>query len=347
MVRKNPLRQRPMAKLDRTLQTLLDVLDEPAIAVAGGAIVAANQAAKELLGSGIEGGDIRLAIRSPKALSHILPGTPGDVEVTGIGGFGRPWLLSIRDFGQGRRLVRFIDRSATAAAEKIRVDFVANASHELRTPLSAILGYAETLADDDDLDREMRIRFGRTIRGEARRMLQIIEDLMDLSRIEADRFVAPTDEVSLVDVVTSAASQVESIGSGVDINVQVAGEIPAIIGDGAQLTQLADNLLSNAVRYGASANGGTISAKLERAEGSVILSVADSGPGIAAEHLPRLTERFYRADAARSRGSGGTGLGLAIVKHIVERHRGTLEIRSKVGKGTTVIVTLPIAVIKA
>ena len=344
MATRNELLSPAMAKFDRALQALLDVLDEPALAIESGTIIAANNPAEALLGAGVQGGDVRLAIRNPKALSHILPGTVGEVEISGIGGFGRPWTLSIRDLSQGRILVRFLDRSAAAAAEKIRVDFVANASHELRTPLSAILGYAETLADDEELDRATRIKFGRTIRGEARRMLQIIEDLMGLSRIEADRFVAPTESVSLVEIVRSSAEQLTST-NGAQIEVQAVGDIPTIVGDRAQLAQLADNLLSNALRYGSSGNGGPIRASMERIEGAVRLSIADSGQGIPAEHLPRLTERFYRVDAARSRDSGGTGLGLAIVKHIVERHRGTLEIRSKVGEGTTVIVTLPVATV--
>ena len=336
-----------MAKASDDMAVLLAAFDEPLLIVRRGVVLHANRAAHDLFGQGLENADVRLAIRSPRALSHILAGKAGAVEVSGIGGFGRPWLLSIRDLDDGRLLVRLTDRSAAAAAEKMRVDFVANASHELRTPLAAILGYSETLADDEDLDRDMRLKFGRTIRGEASRMLQIIEDLMDLSRIEADRFVAPTDDVSLVDVVTSAAAQIESANKGVVVNVDISGDISGITGDRVQLGQLADNLLSNAVRYGTSGNGGLVGVTLERTDGAIILSVTDSGQGISAEHLPRLTERFYRADAARSRESGGTGLGLAIVKHIVERHRGTLEIRSKVGEGTTVIVTLPVTVTKA
>ena len=330
-----------MANVDRTLLTLLDVLDEPALVIKDGIIIAANRAAEALLGSGAQGGDVRLAIRNPKALSHILPGTVGDVEVSGIGGFGRPWILSIRDLSHGRSLVRLLDRSAAAGAEKIRVDFVANARHELRTPLSAILGYAETLADDDDIDQAMRTKFGRTIRGEARRMQQIIEDLMDLSRIEADRFVAPTDRVAWGEVVRSAAERLMAAVRA-EIQVDTEGDIPMIVGDPAQLAQLADNLLSNAGRDGSTGAGGPVRARLERTEGAIQLFVIVSGQGIAPEHLPRLTERFYRVDAARSRDSGGTGLGLAIVKHIVERHRGTLEIRSIIGEGTTVVVTLPI-----
>ena len=184
MATQNRLGHWPMASDSATIQIFLGALAEPAMVMRRGVVSHANDAARALLGSGIEHSDVRLAIRNPKALSHILPGKNGDLEVTGIGGFGRPWILSVRELGDERVLVRFIDKSAAAAAEKMRVDFVANASHELRTPLTAIVGYAETLADDDDLDRKMRVKFGQTIRSEARRMLRIIEDLMGLSRIE-------------------------------------------------------------------------------------------------------------------------------------------------------------------
>ena len=336
---------RPMAGDQSAIQTLLDVLDEPALIVRGGSIQRANAAAKDLLGAGVEGLDVRLAIRNPKALGQILPGRVGDVAVSGIGGFGRPWMLSIRELGEDRILVRFIDKSAAAAAEKMRVDFVANASHELRTPLAAILGYAETLADDDELDPAMRVKFGQTIRGEARRMLQIIEDLMGLSRIEADRFLAPTDHVAVGEIVSASSEQLRAASGAAGIDIQISAEnpLPPILGDRAQIIQLVDNLLSNAVRYGANGSGIPVRVLLEQTDGSIRLTVSDSGQGIAPEHLPRLTERFYRVDAARSRESGGTGLGLAIVKHIVERHRGTLDIRSEVGEGTTVTVMLPIS----
>ena len=332
-----------MADQSPAIQILLDVLDEPALIVRNSAIVRANAAAKDLLGANIEGADIRLAVRSPKALNHILPGKAGDLEVTGIGGFGRPWLLSVRNLDKGQTLVRFIDRSTAAAAEKMRVDFVANASHELRTPLSAIVGYAETLADEDDIDRATQVKFGQTIRGEARRMLRIIEDLMGLSRIEADRFVAPTESVSVSEIVESTIEQLRpaATAAGTEIHFAAKDELPAIPGDRAQISQMVDNLLSNAIRYGSAGSGAPVQVTLEPTEGMLRLTVADSGQGIAPEHLARVTERFYRVDAARSRDSGGTGLGLAIVKHIVERHRGTLDIRSVVGSGTTVVITLP------
>ena len=345
MARQNRLRRRPMAIDNPAIGAFLDLLDEPALVLRRGTILNTNAAAKALFGPAIEQSDVRLAIRSPKALSHILPGKPGDIEVTGIGAFGHPWTLSIRSLGNDRILVRFVDKSAAAAAERMRVDFVANASHELRTPLAAIVGYAETLADDDKLEPADRIKFGKTIRGEAMRMLRIIEDLMGLSRIEADRFVAPTETVQIADL---AASVVEHLApaareAGVEIVLLAGSDSPLGLGDRAQLTQMLDNLLSNALRYGVDQSRDPVEVSVASNDGAVTIRISDKGQGIAREHLPRLTERFYRVDAARSRDSGGTGLGLAIVKQIVERHRGTFEIRSTVGEGTQVTVVLPVA----
>jgi two-component system phosphate regulon sensor histidine kinase PhoR len=286
---------------------------------------------------------VRLAIRHPQALEHILAHRTADVEVIGIAEPGRPWRLAIRELERGSVLVRMVDRADLVAAEKMRVDFVANASHELRTPLSTITGYAETLAEEDDLPTEMRANFGRIIRDEARRMLRIIEDLMSLSRIEADRFVAPSDEVSLAEVIrTSVATSGMSRGAcPCAIEVEIADDLPLVRGDPAQLLQVLDNLISNALRYGCDKPASTIELSAVASGRWAVITVTDHGPGIPREHLPRVTERFYRADAARSRESGGTGLGLAIVKHIIERHRGALEIKSVVGVGTSVTVRLP------
>jgi len=326
------------------IRPFLEALDEPAVVLESGVIRLANEAARNLLGAGIEGNDIRLAIRHPEALEHILPGEPGDVDITGIGQFGRPWTLSTRRIDGGSLLVRLIDRSAAIAAEKMRVDFVANASHELRTPLATILGYSETLADEVEVDPEIRVKFGSTIRSEAQRMLRIIEDLMSLSRIEAGRFVTPSDQVLSGEVAQSAAENADRI-AGADqcrIQLDVADGLPPVLGDRAQLMQMLDNLLSNAIRYGCEAGGCSVRIAAAAADdGFVRLTVSDNGPGIPRDHLRRVTERFYRVDAARSRESGGTGLGLAIVKHIVERHRGTLDIRSTLGEGTQVVVRLP------
>ena len=262
----------------------------------------------------------------------------------GIGDPGRSWTASIRALGEGLVLVRLIDRSQSVSAERMRVDFVANASHELRTPLSAVLGYAETLAEGG-LDAATVARFGATIGAESRRMLRIVEDLMSLSRIEADRFVAPSGAVDLADAAAEAVAHANAGRSAkkCDIRIEAADDLPDVRGDRSQLVQLLDNLISNALRYGCDKPGTCIEVSLKKAADRVEIRIADQGPGIAREHLPRLTERFYRVDDARSRESGGTGLGLAIVKHIVERHRGSLDIESTPGVGTTVVVGLPAA----
>jgi len=333
----------PVVNSNQAIRALLEAIDDPAMIVEGRVVRLANEPAKALLGRAIEGGDVRLAIRHPQALEFVLAGRTGDVDFTGVGTVGRPWRLSVRPAGGGALLLRLVDRSAIHAAEKLRVDFVANASHELRTPLTAVLGFAESL-EDGDLDPELSAKFARTIRGEARRMLRIIEDLMSLSRIEADRFVTPTDRVSIESVVRSAMETIRPIAQqcGCPIHVELQDNLPPVQGDLPQLIQVVDNLLSNAVRYGCVVPDCKIriSATLERQW--VRLQVSDSGPGIAREHLPFLTRRFYRVDAARSRDTGGTGLGLAIVKHIVERHRGSLSIDSTVGTGTTVTILLPV-----
>lgn len=326
-------------------RTLVDALDEPALVVEGLTISVANIAARELLGPAIEGRDIRLAIRQPELLEHIISGHAGDLDVTGIGELGRPWRVIVRNLGLGTAFVRMVDRADARAAERMRTDFVANASHELRTPLSTVLGYAETLAEETDLPFDLRAGFGRTIRDEARRMLHIIEDLMSLSRIQADRFVVPAEQVDLGETIVTAVANSAHMrcGGTCEVVADLSPDLPPVRGDRAQLLQLFDNLLSNALRYGCDTPGSKVEVAAELRRTALVVTVTDHGPGIAREHLPRVTERFYRVDAARSRETGGTGLGLAIVKHIVERHRGTLEIDSKVGVGTTVRVTLPLA----
>jgi two-component system phosphate regulon sensor histidine kinase PhoR len=326
-------------------RALVDAIDEPSLVVEGSIVRVANAAARRLLGQRIEGRDVRLAIRHPQALALILAHGTGEIEATGIVEPGRSWHLMIRRLWPNAALVRMNDRSDAVSAEKMRVDFVANASHELRTPLSTVLGYAETIAEESDLPNDLRANFGGTIRDEARRMLRIIEDLMSLSRIEADRFVAPDERVDMDDIVSTAiANAHHGMRNGsCTFKVVVESDLPAVRGDRGQLIQVLDNLIGNAMRYGCDKPKSPIDVLAERSGQWIVLSVVDYGAGIPREHLPRVTERFYRVDAARSRESGGTGLGLAIVKHIIERHRGSLEIRSTVGVGTTVSVRLPVA----
>ncbi len=327
-------------------RALIEALEDPTLILEEGVIKLANAAARKLLGARIEGRDVRLAIRHPQALELILSHGTGEIDATGIVEPGRSCRLLVRQLWQDAALVQMIDRSDAVSAEKMRVDFVANASHELRTPLSTVLGYAETLAEENDLPPDLRANFGRTIRDEARRMLRIIEDLMSLSRIEADRFLAPGENVDIRDTIETALGNAGHLRGKrfCEFRIDIADDLPPVRGDRAQLIQVLDNLIGNALRYGCDRPGSVIDIAAERKGPWVLLKITDHGPGIAREHLPRVTERFYRVDAARSRESGGTGLGLAIVKHIIERHRGSLDIKSTLGVGTTVTVRLPVAV---
>jgi two-component system, OmpR family, phosphate regulon sensor histidine kinase PhoR len=328
---------------------ILTAFDDPLLLVRGRRVLLANAPAKALLGAHIEGVDVRLAIRHPAAAERLID-RPGEApepetrtELIGLGEAGRRWEMATAMLGGGTRLVRLSDRSQAHAAEQMRVDFVANASHELRTPLATLLGFLETLQDEQTAgDPKTRGRFLRVMFEEASRMRNLVDDLMSLSRIEAERYTVPRDPVDLIPLVEEVGQSLEELiaqrDSGLILENQAGGTVVA--GDRPQLAQLLNNLLVNALRYGRA--GTPIRVRLDDAGPELIrLSVIDQGEGIAPEHLPRLTERFYRVDAGRSRSVGGTGLGLAIVKHIVGRHRGRLDIRSKPGEGTSVRVYLP------
>ena len=336
-------------RAEPTLEDLMEAIDDPTLLVADRRVLRANPVALDLLGPHIIGEDIRLAIRHPAAAERLVGDNAPDpdprttIELTGIGGSGRPWELIIHELSGNARFVRLADRSRTHAAEKMRVDFVANASHELRTPLASLLGYIETLQDVPARDKKTRSRFLEIMQGEASRMQRLIGDLMSLSRIEAERYRLPDEEFALAPVVeqacAAACSTLGDDGSRVVIDGDAA--VGTIAGDRAQIAQLVNNLVGNAIKYGRPGTPIAVRYAL-RPDAIMRLSVADQGEGIAPQHLSRLTERFYRIDAGRSRSMGGTGLGLAIVKHIVERHRGRLRIDSELGKGTEVIVDLPV-----
>ena len=228
----------------------------------------------------------------------------------------------------------------------MRVDFVANASHELRTPLATLSGFIETLQGPAAEDEPARRRFLDIMAREAGRMSRLIDDLLSLSRIELDKHVRPVSVLDLegiiADVGKTLAMRLDADERQLLIEEQLP--LPQVIADRDQILQVLHNLISNALKYGRSGTPITVSAVSDHHPGGpavVRLSVSDMSEGISAEHLPRLTERFYRVDSLRSRKMGGTGLGLAIVKHIVERHRGRLEIESRPGEGTTVSFTLP------
>jgi two-component system, OmpR family, phosphate regulon sensor histidine kinase PhoR len=332
---------------------LLEAVSEPMLVSARGKVVRANRAALRLLGSHIVGEDVRIAIRHPAAaerLANIAPmAEPVSINLVGLGTREQHWEMRIAplagDAGEARRLVHLSNRSGTHAAEKMRVDFVANASHELRTPLAAILGFVETLSDPSiGEDEETRTRFLKIMDGEARRMQRLVDDLMSLSRIEAEKYRPPDSAVDLSALIAEVADVYrQSHGDrGQEVVATIEPGVPAIQGDRAQISQLLHNLVGNSVKYGRA--GTPISVGLSQGGSHMVrLTVADEGEGIAPDHLPRLTERFYRVDSGRSRAMGGTGLGLAIVKHVVERHRGRLDIASVMGRGTTVTILLPVA----
>jgi two-component system phosphate regulon sensor histidine kinase PhoR len=335
-----PLPQ-PLAATD----AVLDALPQPVLLTDHGRVVLANAAAVALLGRHVVGQDARLSIRHPDAAPLLAGddegGLPADpVLLGGLGSIDQLWELRAAPTAIGLTLLHLTDHTAERAADRMRTDFVANASHELRTPLASILGYVETLQGEAGEEPPLRARFLRVVLDESRRMQRLVQDLMSLSRIEADRFRLPTATVDLGSLVERTVAEVALAHPEVAIELDAATGLPPIVRDPAQLAQLVHNLIGNARAYGTP--GAPIAVRLSaEAAGDVQLAVADRGDGIAAEHLPRLTERFYRVDAGRSRGAGGTGLGLAIVKHIVERHRGRLLITSTPGVGTTVSVAFP------
>lgn len=325
----------------------VDQEKEPLLGTADNIVTIANDAAVRLLGRHIVGADVRTAIRHPAAtewLSRIDAEAPLDtVNLIDFPRPGQRWTMRIAALSGSEYIIFLSDRSAIDAADRMRSDFVANASHELRTPLAAILGYVETLQEmNGEADAATRDRFLSIIEREARRMQQLVIDLLSISRVEADRFRRPTTAVDLAAIVRTTIAQLsDSEPARARDVVATLGDGPQpILGDAAQLSQLAHNIISNAMKYGHA--GTPVTVELAREGRRVRLSVSDAGDGIAPDHLPRLTERFYRVDEARSRSVGGTGLGLAIVKHIGERHQGQLDIDSEVGKGTRVSVTFPV-----
>lgn len=223
-----------------------------------------------------------------------------------------------------------------------RKEFVANVSHELRTPLTNIKGYTETLIDAyDDIDSETRSHFLSVIYNEADRMTRLVKDLLTLTKLDYERMEASDAPVDLRDIAerVAASMEIEARKQGVTIHCDLPVEMPQVSGERDRLQQVVMNIVSNAVKY--NQRGGSVTMRCDWQDGIVRLSVADTGLGIPKEDLPRIFERFYRVDKARSREKGGTGLGLAIAREIVEFHGGTITVDSQEGKGTTVVIALP------
>jgi len=272
-----------------------------------------------------------------EALGAALAGTVTESIETSLD--GRNLVLAARPLAAGGAVVALLDLTPTRRLETVRRDFVANVSHELRTPLTVVGGFAETLLDES-LPAPERRQFAETILVNTRRMQRIVDDLLDLSRIESGGWVpnpAPVD-VHAVALDATAAAQAAATVKGVMFQVNIAEDARMAFADPTALMQVINNLAENAVRHTTS---GTVTVFTKADESGIWVAVGDTGVGISAEHLPRIFERFYRADRARSRDEGGTGLGLAIVRHLVEAHGGTVKAESHPGRGTTVWAFFP------
>jgi two-component system phosphate regulon sensor histidine kinase PhoR len=334
---------------------LIDALPEAVIVIdAADRVSAVNAPAQalfpavrpdDLLARGLRAPDVLDAVTRARASGHPeratwLERVPVEryfeLSVAAMDGeaFEPMMILTLHDLSEARRV------------ERMRVDFVANASHELRTPLASLLGFVETLQGPAREDAHARIKFLGIMREQAQRMTRLVDDLLSLSRIEQNLHLRPQTPVDMVSILRHIADTLAPMARDNDVVLKLDAPAAVIVGgDRDELLRVVENLVENAIKYGASEQTSAdrrVEIMLVAQERQCILSVRDHGPGIAPEHLPRLTERFYRVDAGLSRAKGGTGLGLAIVKHIVARHRGRLGIESTPGAGATFRVTLPL-----
>lgn len=322
----------------QAMVALVEPFSVPVLMLDRQRIASANAAAREALGPHIVGQDARVALRHPQAIT-LLDKPEGMALVRGLTGARSIWQVSRVAIDERFSLIELVNRTAEADISRAHTDFVANASHELRTPLASIIGYVETLADPDArIDPVTSAKFHATVLREARRLQTLVEDLMSLSRIEAEKHEFPREHIDLGQLAQTIGGEVGfTVG---EERIVLETEPGMVSGDRQQLDQLIRNLIDNALKYGDAEAPVTV--RVQRDGGDVVLEVQDRGEGIHPDHLPYLTRRFYRSDPGRSRAAGGTGLGLAIVKHIVERHRGRLDIASTVGEGSTFTVRLPV-----
>jgi two-component system, OmpR family, phosphate regulon sensor histidine kinase PhoR len=340
---------------------ILERLPDPVIVLARDRSVRrANAAARSAFGD-----DLAAVLRHPgvrgaieRALSSNLlqstevglraPPVPRDLYATVV-----PMDPPLADGGQA--LVVLSDRTRERVVERMRADFVANVSHELRTPLASLIGFVETLRGPAADDPPAQQRFLAIMAEQGSRMNRLIDDLLSLSRIELTEHQPPSEALDLTGLVQRMVAGFEPrlAERRVQLAMRIEEDLPVVAGDADQMAQVLQNLLDNGLKYGRDGGVLTLEVRLVQpgtrwpSRQGIVLSVGDQGAGIAREHIPRLTERFYRVDKGRSRAVGGTGLGLAIVKHIVNRHRGQLLIESEEGKGTTISIWLPVAVATA
>ncbi len=338
-------------------EKLIGAMPAPAILVdAEARVMLANAPAIEVLPALRVGELLVLALRAPDVVDAIRRVGAGAEAETALWSerapFERLYRVDVAPLAIGAvavvaMLLTLRDLTEARRVERMRADFIANASHELRTPLASLLGFIETLQGPAQADAKARAKFLDIMREQGRRMARLIDDLLSLSRIEQKQHVRPAAEVDLAQVVRHVADTLAPLAREMGVELSLAAEAPVIvIGERDELLRVAENLIENAIKYGArpesdGASKVEISGTRKGKDGALI--VRDYGRGIAPEHLPRLTERFYRVDPGQSRAKNGTGLGLAIVKHILNRCRGRLTIASRLGEGSTFTAFTPLA----
>ncbi len=281
-------------------------------------------------------------VRSPELANRLESGLyAGPLVLPPASHRPRTLEVQIIEFGAGQKLIVSRDITQLERLERMRSDFVANVSHELKTPLTVVVGFVETLLDfDGQLSPEDTRRYLQMALDQASRMHHLVEDLLTLSALETDGQPAQEEQVDVPCLVAEVARETDALSAGRHRIEVEAGPALMLTGSGRELHSAFGNLASNAVRYTPEGGHIRLSWRLTRS-GDVDFCVADDGIGIESEHIPRLTERFYRVDRGRSRDSGGTGLGLAIVKHVMTRHQGELRIESTPSKGSCFTARLP------
>jgi two-component system phosphate regulon sensor histidine kinase PhoR len=348
----------PRQRVDGSWRAVIDAMSDPAIALdAAGIVIYHNPFVADLFPRVRAGQPITHLSRNPELLDAVDRARTTDDRIViqledrvpverRISAIITRLALSANMAGGPALLIVFRDISDQEKLARMRADFIANASHELRTPLASLRGFVETLQGPAREDSVSRDRFLAIMATQAARMTQLIDDLLTLSRVEMRMHVPPRGIVDLNEVVSMVAQMLEpqAQAAGATVNVTPLDRPAEVRGDRDELVQVFQNLMQNAVKYGR--DRGKVDVRVTRTPAQmghpprICVSVTDDGPGIAEEHLPRLTERFYRVNVAQSREKGGTGLGLAIAKNIVNRHRGELRIASKLGEGSTFAVLL-------
>jgi two-component system phosphate regulon sensor histidine kinase PhoR len=336
-----------------TAETLAAAVADPMVIFdANGRVVHANAAAISAFNPLDQGMSLLLKFRAPEMqnlIETIRTVPQGSLAADYIERIPieRVYRVTASSVGRGTGLyvLVFKDQSEARRIDRMRADFIANASHELRTPLASISGFVETLRGPARNDANARDHFLQIMQNQTARMARLIDDLLSLSRLEMKPYLVPGAAVDVGEILQSVIDTLTPLAAetGITIEKNLPKKRLEVAGNRDELFQVFENLLENACKYGQSGEKVIVSAALSKADSSEVdISFRDFGPGIPAEHIPRITERFYRVDVETSRAQKGTGLGLSIVKHILTRHNGRLSIKSALGKGSTFLVHLPL-----